>query len=151
MDKQFLTDYLNSMEEMRKVFFYSKFHIDIPRGELSTLEAIKTLLDDGMKATTSALSDLLSISKPAVSQAINTLEKKGWVRRDIDKNDKRVYCLSLTPEGEEKIMEIKQKSTSTVTQILTELGENDAMEFLRLSNKLKNIIKNMIEKDQFMQ
>lgn len=149
MDSLLITEYLRSMEDMRKVFFYSKFQFDVPRGELSTLEAIYTLKNDNKKATTSSLSYLLMISKSAVSQAINTLERKGWVHRDIDEQDKRVYCFSLTDTGNEKINSIKEQTKNIVSYLLNQLGEDDLKELIRLHKKIYKIVELMIQEGRF--
>ncbi|MCU0487131.1 MAG: MarR family transcriptional regulator [Anaerolineales bacterium] len=54
----------------------------------------------------SELSAALSISRPAASQAIDTLVEKGLVQRTPDTRDRRYVRLELTPAGEALIEEV---------------------------------------------
>lgn len=151
MNKTLTDEFLTSMDRIRKMFFYSKMTFPIPHGEFATLSAIVTLSEDNIKATTSTLSELLSISKPAVSQSINSLEKKNLVKREIDANDKRIYCLSLTDEGTEKMQKFYSKCSKILEVLLSRLGEDDARQFVTLINKTHGVIKDMINDNEFKQ
>ncbi len=61
----------------------------IARREIMMLKMIKMNSFENEGVTISALSELIDISKPAVSQMINTLEDKGYVERITTKSDRR--------------------------------------------------------------
>ena len=48
----------------------------------------------------------LCLSNSRVSKVITAVENKGYIRRNINKNDKRQMCFSLTPGGKEKIQQM---------------------------------------------
>jgi DNA-binding MarR family transcriptional regulator len=58
--------------------------------------------------TITNLSLEFSLTKPTVSDAINTLIKKGFLKSKKSKKDSRVKYLYLTPKGERTIKEIKR-------------------------------------------
>jgi DNA-binding MarR family transcriptional regulator len=47
------------------------------------------------------LGDLLVVDRSNVTGLLDRLQKAGWVRRDDDPHDRRVYRVSLTPAGRE--------------------------------------------------
>ncbi len=49
------------------------------------------------KYTSSQIADLLKITRPAVTQKINELAKKGYIIRTQSTQDKRVFYLSVDP------------------------------------------------------
>ncbi len=49
--------------------------------------------------TSSQIADLLKITRPAVTQKINELAKKGYIIRTQDEKDKRVFHLSVEPDS----------------------------------------------------
>ena len=51
--------------------------------------------------TTLAVADYLGHTKGTVSQSLALLEKKGFVSREADKNDRRIFRLFLTAQGSE--------------------------------------------------
>lgn len=52
------------------------------------------------KYTSSQIADLLKITRPAVTQKINELAKKGYVIRTQSETDKRVHYLSINVESD---------------------------------------------------
>jgi len=52
---------------------------------------------DGMRPT--ALADEMQISKQAVNDLLGDLERRGYIRRDVDPGDKRSRLIRLTAKG----------------------------------------------------
>jgi DNA-binding MarR family transcriptional regulator len=53
---------------------------------------------DGVSQT--ELAEILEIEKPTLGRLLDRLEAKGWVRRDHDARDRRVWRVHLTSEVE---------------------------------------------------
>ena len=53
---------------------------------------------DGVSQT--ELAEILEIEKPTLGRSLDRLEAKGWVRRDHDARDRRVWRVHLTSEVE---------------------------------------------------
>ncbi len=79
----------------------------------------------------------MSISTARTATALNNLEDKGLVTREINKNDRRQILVTLTEKGkklaEEHIDELKQRSV----RLLKSLGEYDAKELVRILHKIE--------------
>ncbi len=52
------------------------------------------------KYTTSQIADLLKITRPAVTQRINDLVKKGYIVRTQSETDKRIFYLSVNEDSD---------------------------------------------------
>ena len=59
-------------------------------------------LKEGETRTAGALSEYVGLSNSRVSKVITAVEEKGYIHREINRNDKRQMFFSLTPEGEAK-------------------------------------------------
>lgn len=50
--------------------------------------------------TSSMIADFLLVSKPSVTQKINSLEKKGYIVKKQSEKDRRIYYLYINEENE---------------------------------------------------
>lgn len=84
---------------------------------------ISNLDVDGTRITT--LADRAGITKQAMGQLVNDLEKRGYVRREQDPNDKRATLIQFTERGWEFLQdafEIKKEIEAEYAQILGDDG-----------------------------
>ena len=54
-------------------------------------------MEDGLMV--SEISDMLKIARPTVTQLVNSLQKKGFLEKYKDENDKRVVRINLSEKG----------------------------------------------------
>jgi DNA-binding MarR family transcriptional regulator len=62
----------------------------------------------------SEISSRLEITKPAVTNLVDRLEKKKFLRRAPDAQDRRVIHLEILPKGEKVIAEIQEQSLAVL-------------------------------------
>lgn len=84
----------------------------------------------------SEISNEMSISTARIAAALGSLESKGLITRQIDKDDRRRILVSLTPEGEETARKQQQNVLNNISQMLQKLGEHDAKEYVRIMGKI---------------
>ena len=80
------------------------------------------------------LGDRLVVDRSNVTGLLDRLEKNGWVRRDDDPDDRRVYRVSLTPAGRALWQKITPLYLDVVAQITRELPAKrlqDGLDILR--------------------
>jgi DNA-binding MarR family transcriptional regulator len=70
----------------------------------TTLRLLAFLMEEAMNPV--SLAERLKISTAAVTGQIDKAEKRGWVKREHSKEDRRFVQVSLTPEGARKIVGI---------------------------------------------
>ncbi len=115
----------------------------LPFGEFLVLKIIRQLsqLPGGEdKVTASQIHSLGGISKPGISQILNSLENKELIRREIDKRDRRAIAVSLTPKGESVIQDAHKIFSQVVRKISQELGADDTEQLARLLQRLNAIV-----------
>ncbi len=83
----------------------------------------------------------LEITRSGASQMVNALEKKGLIRYDTDKEDKRIRTVSFTPCGADLLEEIKPVWTSIKNsyRAILEVGDNSRYFFQALEEIEENI------------
>jgi len=84
----------------------------------------------------SEISNEMGISSARIAAALNSLENKGFVTRQIDPSDRRRILVQLTPAGREQARKHRQLMLSAMANMLAYLGEGDAEEYIRITGKL---------------
>lgn len=84
--------------------------------------------------------EYLSISKAAVSQMLGSLEKKGYINRDIDKNNRRNLIVTLTQKGRELLSHKEKQFDDKLEKIMAGLGEDDVKQLISIINRLIEVI-----------
>ena len=109
------------------------------KGELFVLHFLSV---KGETVTPSELSAALSSSTARISALLNSLEKKGFVVREIDKSNRRNILVMVTEEGRAYAETEMTKIRERMAYVFTEMGQQDTEEFLRLTEKFLTIMKN---------
>jgi len=78
----------------------------------------------------------MGISTARIAAALGSLESKGLITRRIDEKDRRRILVELTDAGREKEAEHAKGIMRVLVRMLENLGEADAIEFLRILKKV---------------
>lgn len=125
---------------------------ELSQGEYYTLFSLRRISllnlghDQDVKA--SDLSEIMHISRPAVTRFLNTLEKKGFIGRDISKDDRRVILVTMTPQGQEAFQKRNSKMLHLADRLVEELGDHDTKKLIELLDKLSNIYEKLSQKGE---
>lgn len=87
----------------------------------------------------SEISNKMNITSARVAAALSSLENKGLITRTMAPNDRRKILVDLTPSGKEMAESYEQKALDGAKRMLEMLGEQDAMEFVRILGKLAKL------------
>ena len=68
-------------------------------------------------AMASRIADRLALGKPAVSAAVDSLERRGLLERLAVEGDQRAATLRLTPEGERLLAEVEAEMTARLDDL----------------------------------
>lgn len=82
------------------------------------------------------ISDYLHLSTARVANALKSLEKKRYIRRSHDMQDRRRVTVSLTPLGKQIAQENLDDTLEKINELMHDMGEEDADEFIRLMKKI---------------
>ena len=80
--------------------------------------------------------EYLSVSKAAVSQMINSLEKRGYLTREVDVNNRRNIIVVLTEVGQEVYQKKNQEFFDRFEKVIQGIGETNISHFIAMINKM---------------
>jgi len=106
---------------------------------------LQYLAHQGHDVIPSEISDAVQVSTARVTAALNGLEDKGFITRQIDTSDRRRILVRLTPAGNREAAEHKAMVLGNVADTLRGLGEHDAQEYVRIIGRLVDIFSQQAE------
>ncbi len=92
--------------------------------------------NNGSLITVVQAASRLGVSAPAVSRSLKNLESKGYISREINPDDRRSVCISVTQSGTEAMTECIARSLQIVSEALADFSEEELQTMIRLHNKL---------------
>ena len=97
-----------------------------------------SLEDDTTDLT--SVREYLAVTKASVSQMLASLEKRRLLVRQIDPTNRRNLIVTLTSEGIERLRQKEFQVERRLRELLAELGETDALQFITLINKMNTVL-----------
>lgn len=94
------------------------------------------LSTQGQEMRQEQLVEQLDVSKPAVSRALDSLEKKGFVTRQPDPDDKRAHWIQLTSKGLKIGPAIEEIYNRVFTLAVLGISQDELDYFLGLFNRI---------------
>ena len=70
---------------------------------------------------------------------LGSLEKKGYINRDIDKNNRRNLIVTLTPEGRGVLASQYDAFSGRLEKIISRLGADDVKQMITIVNRMIEI------------
>ncbi len=96
-------------------------------------------LNSGKPVTPSEIATHLSVSMPAVTHQINSLEKQGLILRVHGRDDRRVVSIELSPKGKKEVEALKKEFAAKIDKLISYLGEKDTQELIRIIKRISDL------------
>ncbi len=150
MDKTIQTneEYLNKIFSMCK----KMESITVLRGNMGLNTTELRLISEiifadctGKRLISTQLAKKLSITRSAVSQIVNNLERRGIVKRVADEVDRKIAYVELTGESFEIYQSAKESVEKSVGKIIEEMGRENLDQLFVLADKFCEIVENIRE------
>ncbi|WP_461247577.1 MarR family winged helix-turn-helix transcriptional regulator [Treponema sp. R6D11] len=109
------------------------------RGSKGELFILKILSKKNIPLLPSEISETMCISPARISTALGALEKKKQIHRELDTNNRRNILVTITDLGRERLREHSKKMRKHMMNILNNMGEKDALEYVRLTKRFSEI------------
>lgn len=109
-------------------------------GEFALLSIIYNTSKEVDKIKSSDISEKLNISKPAASRMLNVVEEKGYIKRYMEKEDRRVVTISITQAGIDVYKNEINEYNKVCNRIVSKMGQKDMENFSFLVDKFFDII-----------
>ena len=117
-------------------------------GEIKILGYL-SYVKDGI--TAGEIMDILHITSARVASLLNGLEKKKYIIREQDPNDKRKVIVKVTNLAKEMLAEKKEEFVNKISKVIEEVGVEDAKEYGRLMDKFDNAVERICEDGKFIE
>lgn len=95
-----------------------------------------SLVAGGRGASVKELSTTMRVSRSAVTQLVNELVNKGYVRRTTSKSDKRAILISPTPKCDRVISDLQRSFYQQCSRLFSALSDNELRTLRRLHQKV---------------
>ncbi len=82
-------------------------------------------LSDEAPLSQQALADRLHLEKSTVSRLVRNLEQRGWVKRERDQQDSRIFQLDLSEAGREAAAELTHRLAERHERLLAALKPDE--------------------------
>jgi DNA-binding MarR family transcriptional regulator len=86
----------------------------------------------------------LYTSKAAVSKMLGVLENKGYINREINKQNRRMLILTLTPGGVDVLKYAEKDVDDIFLKIISRLGNKGVEQFINCVNLFADAVKDAI-------
>lgn len=110
---------------------------EITRGELAVL---LYLIDEKNGANAGEISHRIDVNTSRVAAILNSLSRKGYIKRVSDSEDKRKIRVYITDKGNSFAKERRDEIIWHISEMLNMLGEKDAKEYVRLCKKISEFV-----------
>ncbi len=147
MDAPLREQFIGTMMRFKKASTNFPPEIDLHMSEFVVLVKIANQKQDGSADfCVSDVQNQLYISKPAVSQVLNSLENKGYIIRRTDTVDRRKIKVEVTAIGSEALTKAKAYLENTLDSVIARFGEDNMKQLIALFNQLAEIAVDRNEK-----
>lgn len=109
---------------------------EMSRGDYMTLNLLTQSEKDGKNMTVTMLSDILKVSKAAISQGVKALKKKGFLESVSDLNDKRKSYIIITDKGRKAYEKQRKVIIQNLQECFKDIDEADLKMFCDKLNKV---------------
>lgn len=107
------------------------------RGEMAVM---CMLANEEKPVTAGSISSTLHMTTSRIAAVLGSLQKKKLIERICDEKDKRRVLVTLTDEGMDFCKKRKQHIIDDMSYMLSQLGEEDARQFVRLMKRVHDIM-----------
>lgn len=140
MDSTVTEQLVKSIFRFRKVAMIFHVGLDLNMGEIAVMKGIaEKAAGNSSSMCVSDIQNKLHITKPAVSQIYGSLEKKGYIIREIDSADRRKINVTLTAKGRDILDEMVKRAGKFLNEVVSRLGETDTKHLIDLFNRFADI------------
>jgi DNA-binding MarR family transcriptional regulator len=144
MDRKLKEQLVQALLRFRKIGMTFPLRLDIRLGELFVLNGVaKHSCSQDQNVNIAEIQSSLFITKPAVSQILNSLESKGYVVRNIGRYDRRKIEVTLTPKGKDILEQAKDFMGETLETIISRFGEENTKQMTELFSNFADVFEEM--------
>lgn len=134
-----------------KLSMFSKNYMDLKKNlpiRPSEMAVLNIITQKEGKYTPVILAKMLNVSKPMITAHITILENKGYITKEISKDDKRVYYVIPTDKALMLVDKMNIVLIEHLSKLEQEMGFDKFIEFIDLIDNANKIIEGEIRYDK---
>lgn len=136
-------------DELGAIMANNKMMIAYSRPGKGELFILRYLAERDSPALPSELSEALQSSTARISAVLRSLEKKEQVRRKVDPLNRRNVLVTITDAGRDRVRGLLEHMRHHLRYVLTQMGEQDAREYVRLLKRFVEIARCQMPEPDF--
>lgn len=94
---------------------------------------------DRKALSVSDIVERLDAGAATASQLIRTMEDRGWLKRSLDPADRRRHLLSLTPDGDRLVAQVRAHQRARMRLLLEQLDSTERANLVALVERVATI------------
>lgn len=140
---------MNSLDFDQALFGINKLYTEKTNNNLKEFNVTRSdmsfllKLQEMGETTQKDLAESRNLNNATVTRALERLEKKGFVKRTDDENDKRKKNVLLTSDGKQTLEKILKKHEIYKKEIFNGFDENEVQHLMNLLDKLLFNLENL--------
>lgn len=119
-------------------------HYNMSYADINMLDAI---YDRNKITEPTVLAEELLIPKQTITSMLDKLEKKGYVKRQHNENDRRKVNVHLMPKGENLLLQVQKTIDFAENYIMENMGKEVLENMLVQYNKIIDLLEYVISKE----
>jgi DNA-binding MarR family transcriptional regulator len=118
--------------------------ISAPRWRLMMYLFMREKIGHAGGVTPTEISHFQQVSKNTISSLLRGLEEQGFIEREIDPDDLRVFRIHLTDPGREHVTRTAPQRIEGINHLLADLSPEEIEQLLVLLTKVRRSLENKI-------
>lgn len=118
-------------------------HYNMSYADINMLDAI---YDRNKITEPTILAEELLIPKQTITSMLDKLEKKGYVKRQHNENDRRKVNVMLLPEGEKLLLQVQHTIDYAERYIMNRIGKDELEDMLNKYQKIISLLQEAVAK-----
>ena len=98
---------------------------------------------DGINPT--ALSHFQNVKKNTISSLLRGLEESGYIERNLDPNDKRIFLIRITEKGRKMMETVGPQRLTMMNDLASDLSDEEKTQLIFLLGKLRKSMQNKVD------
>lgn len=117
---------------------------ELPKGVTSSyihyLDTIEILEQQGIRVKVSDISDVLNIPRPGVTRTVKEMESKGYLYKELSREDGRITYISITESGRKLSEKYNEQYFNRLAPFLQDISEEEALCTIRTIEKFYQVM-----------
>jgi len=128
---------MSAARGIRRAYDRRLEELELNLSEAILLAFLQEAAGDSAPLTQVDLARHMVVGRAAMGSLIDALEKRGWVERRPNPDDRRVWLIAITPDGEQAAKQIAKIDEKLRGELREGISRKERRELNRLLNRLR--------------